>query len=193
MLEDVCLIIQPCLEGDEDAWNALHHEYAPVALAYLRWKFPTVGDDHDDIIQRTFTNLLSFGLKNFKGTSKYEFLAYFKTIVRNEALRCVYALRKKRTDSLEKDQGEDEGAIELDFADPDPSSRPDRKVEAKEIVAFLAKALKDYAVVDQEIYLLKMRGHMDKEISAILDIPMGTVAVKYARVKKKLREKYEEL
>jgi DNA-directed RNA polymerase specialized sigma24 family protein len=34
---------------------------------------------------------------------------------------------------------------------------------------------------------------MDREISAILDIPMGTVAVKYARIRNKLREKYEKL
>ncbi len=34
---------------------------------------------------------------------------------------------------------------------------------------------------------------MDKEVSEILDIPMGTVAVKYARVRKKLKEKYEGL
>ena len=60
-------------------------------------------------------------------------------------------------------------------------------------MTFIAKTLKEYALIDQEIYLLKLRGHMDKEVSAILDIPMGTVAVKYARVKKKLKEKYEGL
>ncbi len=193
MVEDVHFIIQTCLAGEEAAWNTLHRHYAPLALAYLRWKFSTISMDHDDIIQRVFINLLSFGLKNFKGTSKYEFLTYFKTIVRNEALRCVYDLNKKRTDSLEKDRDDDEDAMVLQLPDPDLGSRPDRKVEAKELVAFLAKTLKDYAVVDQEVYLLKMRGHMDREVSAILDIPMGTVAVKYARVKKKLREKYEEL
>ena len=64
-------------------------------MAFLRWKFPAIIDDHDDIIQRTFTNLISSGLKNFKGTTKYEFLLYFKTIVRNKALRGIEDQKKK--------------------------------------------------------------------------------------------------
>ncbi len=194
MIEDVILIIQRCLTGDEEAWNAFHREYSRIAIALLRWKFPAIIDDHDDIVQRTFTNLLSSGLKNFKGTTNYEFLTYFKTIVRNEALRCIDDQKRRKTDSIHNDHVESaDGPVVFDIPDPDASARPDRKAEAKELVTFLAKTLKEYAVIDQEVYLLKLRGHMDKEVSAILDIPMGTVAVKYARVKKKLKEKYEGL
>ncbi len=194
MAEDVIHIIHRCLAGDEEAWNAFHREYSRIAIALLRWKFPVIIDNHDDIVQRTFTNLISFGLKNFKGTTKYEFLPYFKTIVRNEALRCIDDQKRRRTDSLHNDHVESEGGSAVfDIPDPDSGARPDRKVEAKELVTFLAKTLKEYALIDQEVYLLKLRGHMDREISAILDIPMGTVAVKYARIKNKLREKYDGL
>ncbi len=81
----------------------------------------------------------------------------------------------------------------VEIPDPDAGSCPDRRAEAQELVNLLAKTLKEYALIDQEVYLLKLRGHMDKEVSEILDIPMGTVAVKYARVGKKLKEKYEGL
>ena len=194
MIEDVILIIQRCMTGDEEAWNAFHREYSRIAIALLRWKFPAIIDDHDDIVQRTFTNLLSSGLKNFKGTTNYEFLTYFKTIVRNEALRCIDDQKRRKTDSIHNDHVEREGGSAMfDSPDPDASARPDRKAETKELLTFLAKTLKEYALIDQEVYLLKLRGHMDREISSILDIPMGTVAVKYARIKNKLREKYEGL
>ena len=194
MNEDVILTIQHCLAGDEDAWNAFHREYSGIAMAFLRWKFPAIIDDHDDIIQRAFTNLISSGLKNFKGITRYEFLPYFKTIVRNEALRCIEDQKRRRAGSLHNEQSESEdGSPMLDIPDPDAGSRPDRRAEAREMVALLAKALKEYALIDQEVYLLKLRGYMDKEISAILDIPMGTIAVKYARMKSRLRDKYDGL
>jgi RNA polymerase sigma factor (sigma-70 family) len=194
MVEDVVLIIQRCLAGDEEAWNTLHREYSGIAIAFLRWKFPAIIDDHDDIIQKAFTNLLSAGLMNFKGTTKYEFLSYFKTIVRNEALRCIDDQKRRRAGSLHNEQSESkDGPPILEIPDPDAGSRPDRKAEAREMMTLLAKTLKEFALIDQEVYLLKLRGHMDKEVSAILDIPMGTVAVKYARIKNKLREKYEGL
>ena len=162
-------------------------------MAFLRWKFPAIIDDHDDIIQRTFTNLISSGLKNFKGTTKYEFLLYFKTIVRNEALSGIED-QKKRAGSIQDAQSdcEDDPPM-VEIPDPDAGSRPDRRAEAQELVNLLAKTLKEYALIDQKVYLLQLRGHMDKEVSEILDIPMGTVAVKYARVRKKLKEKYEGL
>lgn len=193
MVEDVVLIIKRCLAGDEEAWNTLHREYSGIAIALLRWKFPAIIDDHDDIIQKTFTNLLSAGLKNFKGTTNYEFLSYFKTIVRNEALRSIEDQKRRRAGSLHNEQSESEdGPPMFEIPDPDAGSCPDRKAEAREMVTLLAKTLKDYALIDQEVYLLKLRGHMDKEISAILDIPMGTVAVKYARIKSRLRDKFDD-
>ena len=193
MIEDVILIIQRCLAGDEEAWNAFHREYSGIAMAFLRWKFPSIVDDHDDIIQKAFTNLLSAGLKNFKGTTKYEFLSYFKTIVRNEALRCIDDQKRLKVGSLHNEQSKSEdGPPILEIPDPDVGCRPDRRAEAQEMMSLLAKTLKEYALIDQEVYLLKLRGHMDKEVSAILDIPMGTVAVKYARIKSRLREKYDD-
>jgi RNA polymerase sigma factor (sigma-70 family) len=140
------------------------------------------------------SNLIASGLKNFKGGTKYEFLLYFKTIVRNEALRCISDQNRRKTDPLPNEHaGPEESPAVLDIPDPDSGARPDRKAEAKELVTFLAKTLKEYALIDQEVYLLKLRGRMDREISAILDIPMGTVAVKYARIRNKLREKYKKL
>jgi len=193
MVEEVILIIQRCLAGDEEAWNAFHREYSGIAMAFLRWKFSSVADDHDDIIQRAFTNLISSGLRNFKGTTKYEFLFYFKTIVKNEALRIIEDQKKRRAESLcnEHSASEDRPAMR-ELPDPDAGSRPDKRAEAREMATALAKTLKGYALIDQEVYLLKLRGYMDKEISAILDIPMGTVAVKYARIKSRLRDKFDD-
>lgn len=193
MVEEVILIIQRCLACDEEAWNAFHREYSGIAMAFLRWKFPSIADDHDDIIQRTFTNLISSGLRSFKGTTKYEFLVYFKTIVKNEALRIIEDQKKRRAESLHNEHSESEDSPPVrELPDPDAGSRPDKRAEAREMATLLANVLKGCALIDQEVYLLKLRGYMDKEISAILDIPMGTVAVKYARIKSRLRDKFDD-
>ena len=193
MAEDIVITIQRCLAGDEDAWNALHREYSWIAMAFLRWKFPDVVNDHDDIIQKVFTRLLSAGLKSFKGTTKYEFLPYFKTIVKNEALRSIEERKRRKTVSLHNENSENEdGSPMTDIPDPHVGSRPDRRAEAQELLALIAATLKEYALVDQEVFLLKKRGYRDREISAILDIPMGTVAVKYTRIKSRLREKFDD-
>jgi RNA polymerase sigma factor (sigma-70 family) len=187
---DIILIIRKCLAGDEDAWNTLHREYSGIAMAFLRWKFPDFIDDHDDIIQKVFSNLLATGLRNFTGTTKYEFLAYFKTIVKNEALDCAEEKQRKKTISLYNDKFENEDDPPmLEIPDPNGGSQPDRKAEAREMLSCIEIVMRDYPVVDQQVFLMKIQGHMDREIAAMLKMPIGTVAVKYSRIRETLREK----
>jgi RNA polymerase sigma factor (sigma-70 family) len=187
---DTIIIIRRCLAGDENAWNTLHREYSGIAMAILRRKFPDLIDDYDDIIQKAFSNLLVTGLKNFKGTSRYEFLAYFKKIVRNEALNCIEGKQRRKTVSLNNNsvENEDDPSI-LEFPDPNVGSWPDHKAETREMLSCIVTVMKDYPIADQQVFLMKIQGHMDREIAAILKIPMGTVAVKYSRIRDTLREK----
>lgn len=190
---DIFVIIRRCLAGDEDAWNTLHKEYSRIAVAFLRRKFPDFIDDHDDIIQKVFSNLLATGLRNFKGTAneasaRYEFLGYFNTIVKNEALRCVEEKKRRKTVALQYDKFENEDNPPM-LEIPNGGSQPDRKAEMREMLSCIETVMRDYSVMDQQVFLMKIQGHMDREIAAILNMPIGTVAVKYSRIRDTLREK----
>jgi len=192
MVEDIVSIIQRCIAGNEDAWSVFVREYSRLALSILCRKYSGLTrDEHDDIVQITFIRLNNSGLKNFAGASKYEFIAYFSTIVRNEALRYIESRKRRMTVSLtdENAEGEDDPPM-LDIPDMDAGSRPDQRAEGQEMLALIATALCEFSEMDQQVFLLKARGHKDKEVSAILNMPLGTVAVKYSRIKDKLRRKY---
>ena len=187
-MHDILPLINACLSGDKEAWNALFREYSPIALHYLAKKFPTLAsDDHHDIIQNVFTRLIQYGLRNFQGSSRNSFLAYFTTMVRNEALTYL-ASEKMMRNALIIDQGGAETDDEpVPHEIPDHSKRPDRALENREIVQLIQIALKDTPLVAQQVFMMKSQGNKDREIADILAIPMGTVAQNYSRVREKVR------
>ena len=95
------------------------------------------------------------------------------------------------TVSLDDDNADGENDRPMrEIPDPDESARPDKRAEAQQIAELIAATLSECTGEDQQVFMLKARGHKDKEISAILKLPLGTVAVKYSRIKDKLRKKY---
>ncbi len=75
-------VVKGCLSGDETVWNVFFTEYAPIAMNILNRRVGGLSlEEKEDIIQNTFSKLLKGGLKNFRGSSGYEFLAYFRRIV----------------------------------------------------------------------------------------------------------------
>ncbi len=144
-------------------------EYARMAMNILNSKFPNLsGDDKDDVIQTVFVKLHKGGLENFRGGSKYEFLAYFKTIVINAA-KSQYSSRARKKEEF------------LENTIPSPEY-PHDETEA------ILKLLGAFPVEDRQIALLKSEGHKDREVAAMLKIPMGTVASRYSRIKEKMRK-----
>lgn len=188
MSADVLQIINDCLSGKDGAWDAFFKKYASIAMNILNCRFSTFADaDKDDVIQNTFSKLVRGGLKNFQGTSKYEFLAYFNKIVTNEARTYLGHTEKwKNTVSIdqEKDCGDDQlPPVQI----PDNKPIPDIEMERKELVKLIYAVLKDSPVETKQIFLMKVEGYKDKEVSDILGISMGTVASRYSRIREKLR------
>ena len=169
MADEVVLLIEGCKAGIKESWNAFFIEYARMAMNILNSKFPNLsGDDKDDVVQNVFARLYKGGLENFHGGSKYEFLAYFQTIVINAAKSHYSSTARKNEDPL-KD------------TTPSPESSHD---ETETIL----KILETFPLEDRQIVLLKSEGHKDREVSEALRIPMGTVASKYSRIKEKMRK-----
>ena len=192
-MDDITSLITACLSGDKAAWNALFKEYASIAMQLLKTQFPTLAPlDRDDIVQMVFSRLAQFGLRNFHGSSRNTFLAYFGVIVKNEA-RSFLAAEKMRRNVILPERDTNENGVDLPpYEIPDHRWRPDEALERRELLHLIQTVLNDVPLVTRQVFLLKNRGATDQEIAAVLEIPMGTVAQKYSRVKEKLRRLLNE-
>ena len=192
-MDDITSLITACLSGDKAAWNALFKEYASIAMHRLRNQFPNLAPlDRNDIIQMVFYRLAQSGLRNFHGSSRNTFLAYFGVIVTNEA-RSFLAAEKMRRSVILPERDTDENGDDLPpYEIPDHRWRPDEALERRELLHLIQAVLNDVPFVTRQVFLMKNRGATDQEIAAVLEIPMGTVAQKYSRVKEKLRRLLNE-
>src|SRR5208337_5572132 len=113
MVDDIQSVVRGCLSGNETAWSAFFTEYAPIAMNMLGRRLGDLSvDEKEDIIQNTFSKLLKGGLKNFRGSTMYEFLAYFRRIVLNEALTYLKSGRAWK-DTVSLDRGKESDQPEL--------------------------------------------------------------------------------
>lgn len=204
MVEDVVLIIARCLAGDGDAWKDFVKDFAPLGKNILLRSFDFKPVEQDDIIQNVFVKLVGGGLKHFRGTSQYEFLKYFKVIVINEAKSHITSENKTkgtvqlngemsldgRTDG--RRYGNDGLSLMDTIQDPDKNSRPDYAIEDRDLLEKVAGIVKTCPLLDQEIFLMKVKGCKDDDIKTILKIPIGTVASKYSRMKARIVEELGE-
>ena len=200
MINDVVLVIRQCLAGNNDAWNLFVKEFSSLAKNIINRAFELTSGEQDDVIQNIFLKLIRGGLANFNGSSKYEFLKYFKTIVLNET-RSHFVLRKgeSQTVYLNDQVGHGAEADELKsitigdtIQESNRESAPEALMEERELVSQIMNILKDEPLLDKQVFLMKIEGYKDEEIKQILKIPIGTVASKFSRIKARLREGLEK-
>lgn len=188
MFEDVLLVIEGCLRGEERAWNIFVKQFGSMAENILRKFSDLVPHDRENIIQNVLIKLFKEGLSNFRGSTKYEFFKYFKTTAINEGISYLKSEGKDKGNvSL---NGEDSEGLSLkDFIpNQDPLSRPDLTAEGKETLNIIQKVMEGFPLLDQQTFWMKVQGYKDEEIKKILGIPLGTVASKYSRIRTKIIE-----
>lgn len=188
MFEDVLLVIEGCLREEEQSWNIFVKEFGSMAENILRKFSDLAPHDRENIIQNVFIKLFKGGLRNFQGSTKYEFFKYFKTIVTHEGISYLKSEGKDRRDiSL---NGEDSEGLSLKdlIPDQDHLSRPDLTAEVKEALDTIQRIMEGFLLLDQQIFWMKLQGYKDEEIKKILGIPLGTVASKYSRIRTKIIE-----
>lgn len=159
-----------------------------MAMNILNSRFTNTSvHEKEDVIQNVFIKLVKDGLKNFRGTSKYEFLSYFKRIVHNEALGLISSQKRVNITSLNQKRETEEGE-RPPFEVLDDRPGQENTAETMEVLNIIRDSLREYPIEDQQIFLMKSEGAKDKEIADILKISMGTVASKYSRIKDRLRK-----
>jgi RNA polymerase sigma factor (sigma-70 family) len=174
-------LINACLENDGQSWNTLLQNCTAIATGIHKLHYPSLNSfDTDNILSNVIKKLFDGGLAKFRGGSKYEFLGYLRTIIRNETLSYIRA-NATQDKALSFDQpfrdGEDQP---LKDQISDERLGPDA---IQEISDLFRKAMEHLPIRDGQILLFKAQGYKDKEISEIMGIPMNTVASRYSRIK----------
>ena len=75
----------------------------------------------------------------------------------------------------------------------DPAIGPEGEVERKDMLRALSHCFQELSLLDQQVFMMRaMREESYEDITKILNLPQGTVATKYHRTKKKLKECLEQ-
>jgi RNA polymerase sigma factor (sigma-70 family) len=196
----VILLVSQCLDGNHGAWKSFAKEFSSIAKNIIGASFELPSEEQDDVVQNVFIKLIRGGLRNFNGTSKYEFLKYFKMIVLNET-RTYLASRKGEAQIVSFDdplfQGPDvnEGSsfsIGESIQESNKGAVPEALLEERDLLERVVNIIRDEPLLDKQVFLMKIEGYKDEEIKQILQIPLGTVASKFSRIRVKIRQELGE-
>jgi RNA polymerase sigma factor (sigma-70 family) len=186
--EKLLSLIDACLKGKEEAWHTLVHQYGKVVRGCLFGYFRRSNQKIDDLTQQVFIKLWKAGLRDFRGTNRYQFLSYLKQITANEAktyLRLTAA--QDQTITLDADLTSGGGDSPLNIIASE-APNPEESTVLKAQIEMLTNHLHDLSLEHQEIFLMKAKGYKDREIAQLLGIPDGTVASGYSRIVEKLKK-----
>ena len=163
--------------GDADAGDTLVSRYFAPICRFFRSK---LGDDVDDLIQRTFLDCLHNGA-GFRGEGS------FRSWLFSIAYRRLYDHFREHAGSGEQ---ADVGSRSLQ----DLRTSPSRAIARTQDMELVQRALEliavDHRVVLELAYWEDLSG---PEIAIALDIPANTVRSRLARARAALRERIDEL
>lgn len=163
--------------SDEKYFSFIVSRYKEKFFYYLKRLAGFYDDEIEDVIQTAFIKIY-YHLNGFDKRLKFSSWAY--RIVHNEA---IDALRRQKRSHLPL-------LPELEIPDDfSLSEEMDKKIE-KDKALLVLRELKD---IYREVLVLRFFEHKDyKEISDILEKPLGTVCTLLNRAKNQFKDKYEK-
>lgn len=182
-LEDNTLV-KKAKGGDERAYNKLVEKYER-ALFYHILKMVNDRQQVEDLVQETFVK--AFDNLNTYSTN-YAFSTWLYRIATNHT---IDYLRKKKLNTLSIDDPVKTKDGEMEMQLPDKSASTDRNIIKKQRQQIVQQAIQDLPEKYRKVIELR---HMEeksyKEISEVLDSPLGTVKAHIFRARELL---YKEL
>jgi RNA polymerase sigma factor (sigma-70 family) len=163
-------LVRACRDGDERAWALLVERFSRYVYAIAVQAYRLSVHDAEDVFQEVFTRT-------------YEHLDRLKS---DEAIRpwIGQLTRRLAIDKLRLASRESPGADSLDLVE----GHADRQLEEIDLAVGVRAAMETLPEHCQEILdRFFARGESYHEISAALDIPMGTIASRISRCLAKLR------
>jgi RNA polymerase sigma-70 factor (ECF subfamily) len=185
------LLIKRAQEGDRSAFNALVRKYEERAYRYA-FRLTRDPEEAADVVAEAFVRSFN-AIKNFR--SKSSFTTWLYRILTN----CFLDLKKKdkgkHNVSLDAALTTDDSDVYRQIEDPDAS--PHDAAEATDRERRVQRALKRLPDFQRAMIVMYHVENMTyEEMSAALDLPVGTVKSRLNRARLNLRElliRHEEL
>jgi RNA polymerase sigma-70 factor, ECF subfamily len=180
-------LVEACRAGQTEAFGALVERYQDRLFQMIR-RLGSPAEDAKDILQDTFLRAFQ-KLDQFHGESSFYTWVY--RIAVNQALS---GYRKRRTRSMlgwksEQPLPPREEPVD-DSVDADPTFSIERAERERMVQAALGQLGPEHRAV---IVLKDFDGRRYEEISAILDVPVGTVRSRLHRARCELRDRLVSL
>ena len=164
-------------EKDADALEALYDRYGRAAYSLAR-RILTEETLAQDVVQEVFLSLWRDARRFDAGRGTVA--TYLLSMTHHRAVDVV-----RREENLRRWRTSDEG-LELE---PDPKARVEDEVEASERRAEVRAALKDLPDPQRQALLLAyFGGYTQREVAALVGVPLGTVKTRMAAGMRKMKE-----
>ena len=170
-------LVELVAQRDAGALEALYDRYGRAAYSLAR-RILTEETLAQDVVQEVFLSLWRDARRFDAGRGTVA--TYLLSMTHHRAVDVV-----RREENLRRWRTSDEG---LELA-PDPKARVEDEVEASERRAEVRAALKDLPDPQRQALLLAyFGGYTQREVSALVGVPLGTVKTRMAAGLRKMRE-----
>lgn len=174
-------LVELVAEKDAGALEALYDRYGRPAYSLAR-RILAEETLAQDVVQEVFLSLWRDARRFDAGRGTVA--TYLLSMTHHRAVDVV-----RREENLRRWRTSDEG-LELE---PDPKGRVEDEVEASERRAQVRAALGELPAAQREALLLAyFGGYTQREVAALVGVPLGTVKTRMAAGMRKLREALQD-
>ena len=174
-------LVELVAQKDAGALEALYDRYGRAAYSLAR-RILTEETLAQDVVQEVFLSLWRDARRFDAGRGTVA--TYLLSMTHHRAVDVV-----RREENLRRWRTSDEG-LELE---PDPKARVEDEVEASERWADVRAALAELPAAQREALLLAyFGGYTQREVAALVGVPLGTVKTRMAAGMRKLKEALQD-
>lgn len=174
-------LVELVAQQDTGALEALYDRYGRAAYSLAR-RILTEETLAQDVVQEVFLSLWRDARRFDAGRGTVA--TYLLSMTHHRAVDVV-----RREENLRRWRTSDEG---LELA-PDPKARVEEEVEASERRTEVRAALKDLPEPQRQALLLAyFGGYTQREVAALVGVPLGTVKTRMAAGMRKMKEALSE-
>jgi RNA polymerase sigma factor (sigma-70 family) len=174
-------LVELVAQKDAGALEALYERYGRPAYSLAR-RILTDETLAQDVVQEVFLSLWRDARRFDAGRGTVA--TYLLSMTHHRAVDVV-----RREENLRRWRTSDEG-LELE---PDPKARVEDEVEASERRAEVRAALSELPAAQREALLLAyFGGYTQREVAALVGVPLGTVKTRMAAGMRKMKEALQD-
>ena len=174
-------LVELVAQKDAGALEALYERYGRAAYSLAR-RILTDDTLAQDVVQEVFLSLWRDARRFDAGRGTVA--TYLLSMTHHRAVDVV-----RREENLRRWRTSDEG-LELE---PDPKARVEDEVEASERRAEVRAALAELPAAQREALLLAyFGGYTQREVAALVGVPLGTVKTRMAAGMRKMKEALQD-